>query len=1567
MSTDETVRSDSGGSATAGGVDFQARVAAWFAAQALAGSAAAGISGLYDSAVLDVSCETGAPVDDCRVRLADGVVLALQAKRSITLGTTAGGELGKTVAQFVQQHLWSGHEHDRLVLVTSSDAASSVTTDLASVLDRLREAPAGSAPESLFNAKQTKAHTAFVRHVEREWKTQTKSPSGPTSEQLRAFLAQCWVWVLDVEEGKAAEHNAVMLLRTTVVADVERAGDAWNALLKVGVRLSKTKASIDVPGLQREFAKQRIGLATVRDYRDDVDRLTAFTEQNLAQMNGELTAVPGPDGEITVRRAVTDVVASRAEEGSCLVTGDPGTGKSAVLHALAGAWQAAGRPVLFVQVGGLASHSTGQLQGELNLDHPLVDVLGQWSPGEPGLLVLDALDATRGGAAEELWRVLIQQIRQRLPLWRVVASVRSWDLAHSARLGSLIAGEAVVVGDWNDTEFAEITTAFPALAELDSSSAEQVKRLLRNPFHLRLAAQLLLQGAQPSELSSVDSRLDLLDRYWQQRVYGASDGGARSVIVAEWCRAAVAARQLAVSAQPLLAGNTGATEVLQGLLSDRVLMPAGVSEIGVSRGVLGPVQFSHHVLFDYALAVAYFAVGDQGLVGRLGEDPDVLLFAHPSVDMYLELAWRQSSSQFWQLGVKLAAPSMPRMARAAVAAVAVRCCRSVDELEFLLAQLGSGSAETQALVHAVAVAVSVGVKSGGVADLGVWCDFAERLSGQPGATTGALLGLVYDLEPSSPEAFAARGRAARALLEYLWTLPVTLHARQAMTVVIKTASSDPGETDRLLCQALQGDQLADRGHSDLFALADAVPDLLEHLPNLVTELYVAVMSYEEESTAPTQMGSGSVLTLVSNRRQDYGAVRYQLVESFAEVCRRDAARALEILTRLSLMKTSTSEVHSGEVAGREITIHSDSSRLWDHSSYQGYDLVSLLDGFEGVVADTTEPLQLDQLLDAVAAAPQSAAVWHRLLKAAARNPVLAERLASRPISTAQALNLPDLIRPLAGLISVVYPVLAGDEADQFAAAVRALKDSRPTQEGVPRPEWAADLYQHLVDALSPDNKALAFLEAGRFGALDDLDLAPASWPTDAGSHAAEVIDEEIQHLIVRVEEFTTPYDATPSMDAITSIEGAVRELFAAVGSLAAPTRLRAELALAEAAERITRPLQGPESSLALAREVLLSMQPPQQKGVTRSERFNGIIPNEPCGPAAQGLAQLSRLPGWYTPEVQAAITALSDHPVCWVRICVARGAGQVAQADPATAWNVLERFADHESDPWLLNEVLRMACLHLGDAERGLGLLARVAARTDPDDASPDSVAARCAELTGCLWVFKALPQASSILTSLRAQWDVPGVWGSLLHSLKEGSSLTHTDPAVRARALDLFRDLAGPAVTALQHANAAGWQPDRTGMARLKGCALLVDSIALNLCAAIGAIGQDASPPSAAQLRVADEAADVVGLLQNASVPGVTHHLVTMYAHVLGSRPQQALLGVRDVLTAPGAPAAYSSDTLALGLCVSVVERVLADHRELLRTPECLTAVRQICDVFVDAGWPHAHQLVFGIEQVFR
>ncbi|MER7967995.1 hypothetical protein ABTX35_03095 [Streptomyces sp. NPDC096080] len=1558
-------RTDSGGSAGIGGFDYQARVAAWFAVQALAGAAGAGVRGLYSGAVQDVFCETGEPVDDCRVRLADGVVLALQAKRSVNLGTTQDSELAKTAGQFVQQHLWPGHAGDRLVLVTTSDAPATVTKHLADALDLVRETPASASSVSGLNAKQTHAYMTFVDHMKRAWRRYTESATGPSDEQLRALVAQCWVWVLDVEEGGAGEHNALTLLRTAVVAEADRASDAWDVLLRVCTQLSKKKTGLDVTGLQLKLTDgDAIRLATVRDFSNDVDRLTAFTRQTLAQMDGELTAIPGPEGDLAVERRVNGDLSARAELGSCLVTGEPGAGKSAALHHLAGGWAAAGRPVLFMQVSSLASHSDGQLQDELHLEHPLLEVLAQWSPGEQGLLVLDALDAARAGAAQRLWRRLVRQVHQELPHWRVVASVRSWDLEHSADLGSLIPGGALVVGDWDDTEFAQITAALPALAELEASSEEPVKRLLRSPFNLRLAAQLLLEGETPADLQTVDSRLDLLSRYWKQRVSGLSDGPQRSAFLAAWCQAAVTARQLAVPVQPLLAGDTAAADVLNALLSDRVLMPAATSEIGAVSGLLGPVQFSHHVLFDYALAVVYFATGGNGLAGRLSADPDALLFAHPSVEMYLELVWRQGAQGFWQLALQLAAQPVPRMAAAAVAGVVMRCCRTSDTLDPLLDQLSTDTPETRRLLHALAVAVSLALRNGAAGEPEIWCELAARLSQAPKGAVGALLILVCDLaaEPLPAPALAQCGRAARALLAYLWTLPVSLQARLAITAVIQTASSDPQETTFLLRQALQPGQLAERGYSDLFALTQNVPGLLQYLPDLVEELYVAAMSYDEASTAPTQLGSGAVLTLMSTQQQDYSSNRYQLIEHFPTLYHQDLARALQILTRLSRAEAGTVTEHTGEVALRSVTVLADSSHTWDRGSYQRRDLVALLDAFEQAVVLTTEPARLDQLLDAMAAVPQAAAVWRRLLKAAAANTALAQRLASPADALVRTLGLPELISPLAGLIGVVHPGLDSEQASRLETAVHALKEGSPAQK-VPWPVWATDPHQLLVEALSPAALPQADLitDQASWGTADS-DLAPAAPPAASENGYKE------QQFIDQVEEFIRTYQTAQPAAAITAVEPAVRDLFAAADALKGPEHRRARAALAEAAELFTRPAQASDTARQLAREVLLSMSAaPQQSSPASAQHFNGLIPEEPCGWAARGLLQLSRLPGWYTPEIQEAIRRLAGHPEPWVRICVARRASCLVQVDPATAWSLLEQFAEHESDPILLYAVLEVACMQLGDPGRGMRLLSDVAGRVEPDD-SPASVASLCAEISGHLWVSQALPQAETVLAELRARWSTRSVWGSLLHSLRETDLLTHDDQAVRVRAFTLIAELAESSLAHLTEAySAPASELDSASQALLKASARLIDSIALELCAASGATGHDDTVATAQQVRLVEEATPVVDLLKNAVLPGVTHHLIQMYVHVLDLRPQLVLLAVRDLLTAPGTPAAYFSDSLALDLCVDLVERVLSDYRDLLRAPACLTALREICDAFVDAGWPRAHQMVFGIEQIFR
>lgn len=425
----EAARADAGGSAGAGGFDYQHRVAAWLAVTAVAASASPGVQGLWTGTVERIACETGEPVDDCRVHTSDGRTLVLQAKRSITLSKSEESELGKTVAQFVQQHLMPGHEQDRLILVTSRDASKPVRNDLAQVLDRLRDAPAEQDGASLvFNGDQTDAYDKFVTHAIREWSMQRGGT--PSAAELRTFLARCHVWVLDVGQGGLEEREALQTLRTSVITDPGQADAAWHVLLSACAQLAINHSGTDMRQLQQALSSAGIALATIQDFTSDVQCLTRTTQKALDQLGHGLTTVPTPQGPVAIARAVTGIGAT-AQEGSVLVAGEPGAGKTVVLHEMARQAIAAGRPVLFLSVGGVDARSPGMLQAELGLQHPLVDVLEQWQAGSTGLLAIDALDAARVDASTELWRSIIADVNRRLPNWQVVASIRTWDLQHS--------------------------------------------------------------------------------------------------------------------------------------------------------------------------------------------------------------------------------------------------------------------------------------------------------------------------------------------------------------------------------------------------------------------------------------------------------------------------------------------------------------------------------------------------------------------------------------------------------------------------------------------------------------------------------------------------------------------------------------------------------------------------------------------------------------------------------------------------------------------------------------------------------------------------------------------------------------------------------------------------------------------------------------------------------------------------------------------------------------------------------------------------------------------------------
>lgn len=661
------------------------------------------------------------------------------------------------------------------------------------------------------------------------------------------------------------------------------------------------------------------------------------------------------------------------------------------------------------------------------------------------------------------------------------------------------------------------------------------------------------------------------------------------------------------------------------------------------------------------------------------------------------------------------------------------------------------------------------------------------------------------------------------------------------------------------------------------------------------------------------------------------------------------------------------------LSGRAVTIQEDGSHRTDFgTSYANDDPAALYSALQDFASNATIA-QTQDLVEALTAAPHAAVVWRRVLLAAAHNPALADAFFSDPATLVTRLLIPELAGPASTLTRALHPTLGVAEAARLEAAVLALK---PLSADDGSQDWDRDdrRYRMFLNALSAEqltDQSLAHDHQPQAATIDndDDDLAwPGLKPTPVAA-SGNPADETVQTLSNEVRRFTDPYlNGAPTPDEITSCVPAVTTLEAAlVQASSVIVRNEAENLVAKAAEIWTRTTQAPPSALDHARSILLSLKSsPRPEPTDQNANYTMLIPQGPRTEAARGLGQLCLVPEHYTAEVGKAILELAADPVGQIRHTIAKTAPAVARSSPDIAWKLLELLAEQESDDAVLSATVEAAALRMSDRHRGTQLLAQVAARVNPSEAR-ESAASTCATVAALIWVYDAMPEARTLLDQMIDSWPGQNTWSSSLHILRSQEALTHNDAAVRKRALDFMHELAEPALRSAQETIGRADQLTDSEKEQLKSELQLLDSIAFQLFSGSGAIDREGTPPTLDQVRLVDEADPVIQILAQVPAAPVTHHVVEIYEYVTDHRPQKTLLAIRDIIKHAGTQDGYTMDPMGLGTCVKFVERILADHRSILHTPENLTALREICDAFIDAGWPQAHQLVFGIEQIFR
>jgi hypothetical protein len=705
--------------------------------------------------IVAVTLQTKGAVDDVVVTLHDGARSFVSAKsrsKAVAL-TKASPAFTDTIASFVAEFATlpaESRSRNRFVWALPSTAGAAAAVHLQNVLNSHRLEAADSVLTNFIDSRdrdQRGALEKVITLVNDAWLEQHGAK--PTEEQLREFLRMTYVEAHDFGSGYHHERTAEGHLRTHVIVKPAQARRAWSALEQVFARADERGLTATAASLRRMLTTEGLDLAAPPDYSPDIERLRKLTNRNLERLKQHTTLrfgsnaadaihIPRADELNTFATAVTDT--------DLLLTGEPGCGKSGLIHAATCLLQKNGTSVVLLLAEEIFESGLRADGNLLGLEHPLDEVLANWPNGESGVLITDALDAVRDPVAQKIVRGLLREVRDGKSKWKVAASVREFDLKYGRELREAFPGKGIanhsasefsgvshfhLAGlsddqlDWLGQQRAEI------IPFLDSARGNPKSvSLHKSPFYLRLAAELLSVGVTPSRLADWNSPAVLLRKFWGNRIEGEGTE-ERIAALRAICRQMVDVRSMVLSVQETALGATDLV-ALNELRSRGILQSPSLlygTQIGSDE-----IRFSHHLLHDYAIARGYIPTVPDRFCEFARREPLLPIFYRQSFVFALEEIWDsdQTRRSFWNSALELeGSATLHGITRILAPIVAARRVEKFVDLESLIDALSrttdADHPAQKALRH-----LASGLQDASaeliVAGAPAWCEFVERVA-----------------------------------------------------------------------------------------------------------------------------------------------------------------------------------------------------------------------------------------------------------------------------------------------------------------------------------------------------------------------------------------------------------------------------------------------------------------------------------------------------------------------------------------------------------------------------------------------------------------------------------------------------------------------------------------------------------------------------------------------------------------------------------------------------------------------------------------------------------------------
>lgn len=1342
-----------------------------------------------------------------------------------------------------------------------------------------------------------------------------------------------------------------------------------------------------------------------------IDRLRRHTRHTLDLLSPTSAIVAGTT-RVKIPRRCVDVLRRDAEDGSLVVTGSPGSGKSVALFDVVTTLLAEGRDVIFLTAE--EADSAGLTVQEI------VDALEHWEGDEPAFLVIDALDSTRFGQSDQVLRTLLARVARAGTRWRVIAAMRSFDLSYDDDIQRIFAGTPpdhsfqeqtlghlrhLAIPSFTQEELDFAGTQAPDLAQLFSEAQPQLRALLMTPFNLRLTGELLQEGIGRQEFTPWRTQVQLLDRYWAHYVT-RPDGqrDAREFVLRHACEEMLAARTLQVERVQL--SHPAASQALEHLLHSHLLVAWQADDAMLPDDSL--LAFSHRILFDYAVTRLLLSGSVDQFVRRLEQSREMCIVIRPSIVYRFQQFWLQSidaaHTSFWRIVLRIQRErTIPTVGKLIGSSVAATFATDLPALQPLLATLEAEHNEERdageaVLRHLIGALIADQRRLGGES-AGPWCALVEHMSQStrlPVLLSARVLlsRLVEQLESLTEEQCCFAGQAARRLLTQAWKTPVwdRLSRHFLLEAVCRTYESDPSAVRASIQRCLDHGHLSMYGDEELPALAQEIPRLAARDPELVVEIYSAAFSYEETSEEATYINRSQLLPLRSTRRLDYESALDRLAEQYPTFLRE--APLMAVRTLIAVLDASEpspqEETASFDFLNARASIRIRIDRTYlPHIPYEwperlGKMLSSLSIYLTQIAANPERGEELQAVLALLGEANRHGVLWRRVVMEGVNNPTTFGYRLRQLTWALPLMSSPEVHEAIADLIASLFTSLDVTERKRVEQTICSV----PTAFSQDRRTFGEYLRDRLVRRLPQE--ALVTDEIRQLAATlapgdddDPLFLETAWWSEVHEESGKEPFGENRQaiHHFIQVH-----MQSAPTLEECKGIIPHLRSLFAQLESGASEGQGETEQHLSA-----WRDLSGACQLMAGCHEVTCSSElgalvcavllraaslpwpsdlPGRVEAFDKSPAYGG----EPRECAAIGLTWLARHQDCTSSTVLEAICHLSGDQVSTVRYLIAFHARQLYRSVPETMWQVLEERTHDDRSNGVLQGVLDSLKAVAGKEPDRASQLAQEIFEHTPQGAGAIEVRKDCAQLFAALYLYRNHARSGTLIFSLieHPEQAVEEVWQVLAvtrETLTYGAieSPNEEHEQVRQRGWDLLGRTVTSIQEALQRLDALA-EEERRGQRQT--LYRLANTLGSDLYHASGAadanLHREPERPLAEKRRFLAEAVPLLDQLSTFGIPSLGHSLAQMLAYLVPANPARVLPLFSQVVLRV-AERGYSYEPSAVDLLVRVVERYLAEYREVLQQDvHALRLTIAMLDSFVDAGWPAAWQLVYRLDTAF-